>query len=495
MAQSRRVEDAKEWLETRLRNWVSQARGQATGDPDASGLDVVKLHEEGRYREAEVAARRLVDSLRATRGERHPHFATALSNLALSLQKQGNHTAAGPLLRQALDIRRETLGEGHPHYATALNNLALLLCEQRDLAAAEPLMRQALDIRREALGERHPDHATGLTSLAMLLCERGDFVAAEPLLRQALDIRRETLGDHHPHYATALNNLALLLRERGDFAGAAPLLQHALDIRRATLGEQHPDTRVCASALESLHRPTEPEPPFRPAARENRFPEEPEVQPLRDEANNLAARFARVSEQMAQAVDRMRTVGLPPDEHVLEAAAACRRDFARLRAEVFRLAESVRIGPPETIGLPALSALLDSVAAARAALRRHQEIRGRALDLTDQVCALTSRGGSYGESLAGLHSHAGAIREAIDSSPALTLPPDAERLVAGEHPLAALLHLAHGARELDDADWADLFTTVSDAFGRPAAVALARGKIFRAEPSPNPNDAPAASSS
>ena len=255
MTRLRSVEDARGWLETRLRAWVNQARGQGRTELDPSGIDIVKLHEKGRYREAEIAARRLVNSLRETCGDRHPQYATALSNLALSLQKQGDYAGAEPLLRQVLEVRRETLGEHHPHYATALNNIALLLCERGDLVSAETLMRQALDIRRESLGERHPDHATGLTSLAMLLCERRDLLRMqEPLLQQALDIRREILGEHHPHYATALNNLALLLRERGDYAGAEPLLRRALDIRRETQGEHHPDTLSCAHALESFRR-------------------------------------------------------------------------------------------------------------------------------------------------------------------------------------------------------------------------------------------------
>ena len=482
MAPSRRVEDAKEWLEARLRTWVSQARGQARGEADPSGHDVVKLHEQGRYGEAEVAARRLVESVRERRGERHPHYATALSNLALSLQKQGDYTGAEPLLRQALDIRRETLGERHPHYATALNNLALLLCEQGDLAAAEPLMRQALDIRREAVGERHPDHATGLTSLAMLLCERGDLASAEPLLRQALDIRRETLGERHPHYATALTNLALLLRERGDLAGAEPLLRQSLNVRRTTLGDDHPDTRACAHALESLPPAAIPEPETAAAAVPGeRAVEVRDASALRDEANALSERLARVGEQMAEAAERMRSNAVPPDEQVLHDAAACRRDFIEFRAQVLHLAESVGVSeraPAEAGGLPELSALLEAAAERETLVRSHEEVKRRALELARQVLALTTRDDRYRPILEDIQSQAEEIRHAIAESPAQALPAEVEQFAAGEHPLAALVHLARGAHDLDDARWADLLESVSAAFGRPVAIAVARGKFF-----------------
>ena len=437
-----------------------------------------------------MEARRLVDSLRETCGERHPHYATALSNLALSLQKQGDYAGAEPLLRQVLEVRLETLGEHHPHYATALNNVALLLCERGDCARRALDAPEALDIRRESLGDRHPDHATGLTSLAMLLCERRDLAGAEPLLRQALDLRREVLGERHPHYATALNNLALLLRERGDCAGAEPLLRRALDLRREMLGERHPNTLSCESALESVRRAGPPEPVARAVTKEiPRVERARDARALRDEVNALGDRFARASEQMAEAVQRMRSFGLPPDEGVLENAASCRRDFARLRTEVLQLAGSVGTAgssSPEVVGLLDLSTLLESTAKTQAALRRYDEVRRRALGLIEQVLDLRGRDEGYGDSLRQIQSQAQAVRRAIASSTAPSLPADAERLAAGEHPLVALLRMSRSHRELNDETWAELFGTVAAAFGKSVAVALARHRISLPEPSPSP---------
>ena len=75
--------------------------------------DVVRLYQEGRYRDASNAARRLVELQRNLLGERHPDYATGLHNLALLLWKDGATAEAEGLLHQALAIRRQVLGEPH----------------------------------------------------------------------------------------------------------------------------------------------------------------------------------------------------------------------------------------------------------------------------------------------------------------------------------------------------------------------------------------------
>jgi hypothetical protein len=58
------------------------------------------------------------------RGERHPHYATSLSNLAALYLNMGEYGKALPLFQQALRLRQEVPGQRHPAYATSLHNLA-----------------------------------------------------------------------------------------------------------------------------------------------------------------------------------------------------------------------------------------------------------------------------------------------------------------------------------------------------------------------------------
>jgi tetratricopeptide (TPR) repeat protein len=335
---------------------------RARAEFDRLRREVVALHESGNDRDAEAAARRLVELQRLALGETHLDYATSLGNLALLLQRRGAHESAEPLLRQALEIRRAALGELHPHTATALHNLALLLCERGAHESAEPLLRRALEIRRDVLGEQHPDYATSLGGLALLLQRRGAHESAEPLLRQALEIRRDVLGEHHPHYATALSNLALLLCERGAHPAAGPLLRQALEIHRATLGEQHPETRASRDSLARLLA-THEGPGTSPGPEPARAPC-PEARSIRDELRGWIATYADIAAAMRRTSVLMETGGYPPGDRLVRGVADCAAAFARLRPAAIRLAEAAGVfpsTPEDVLSLPGLIALLDAV--------------------------------------------------------------------------------------------------------------------------------------
>ncbi len=200
--------------------------------------DLCRAQEE--YARAEPLYRQALAIYKAVLGDKHPDYATTLQKLAALSQAQGDYAKAVPLCQQALAILKEVLGEKHPDYATTLHNLAFLYKAQRDYAKAEPLYRQAVAIFKEVLGEKSPAYATSLNSLAALFQAQGKYAKAEPLYRQALDIRKEVLGEKHPDYATSLHNLAFLHLDGGDYAKAEPLCRQAADIRKEVLGEKHP---------------------------------------------------------------------------------------------------------------------------------------------------------------------------------------------------------------------------------------------------------------
>jgi tetratricopeptide (TPR) repeat protein len=208
------------------------------------------LKQQGRYHEAIVLARQILDLARPHLGQGDPNYATFLNWLATLYQDIGDHAAALPLLRQVMEIRRTALGENHSLFVRCLDNLAASYQEMGDYAAALPLLRQALEIRRTALGEDHPEYAACLGNLSSLYRGVGDYAAALPLLRQALEI----LGEGSPQYAACLHNLAVLYREMGDHAAALPLLRQALEIRRTALGENHPDYANVLDNLATLHQ-------------------------------------------------------------------------------------------------------------------------------------------------------------------------------------------------------------------------------------------------
>jgi tetratricopeptide (TPR) repeat protein len=273
---------------------VDQEIAQRLAEPNRLNKAVVRLFEQGRFRDATEIARQVVAIHKDVVGDQHPLYASSLSNLASLMREQGDLRNARSLNEQALEIRKRTLGERHPLYANSLNNLAELFEAEGDYARAEPLLGQAVEICKQTFGERHPtyalslnnlasllqaegdsararllytkvlavmrgahaerhpSYATMLNNLASLLAMEGDHAGAQPLLEHAHVLARQTMGEHHPGYANCLNNLAMLLKEEGNFAGAKPMLEQALAVRRETLGEHHPNYAVSLNGLATL---------------------------------------------------------------------------------------------------------------------------------------------------------------------------------------------------------------------------------------------------
>jgi tetratricopeptide (TPR) repeat protein len=118
----------------------------------------------------------------------------------------GDYARAEPLYRKASEIDMATRGEKHPNFATDLDNLAELYHEMGDYARAIALCREALDIRKTVLGNQHPEYARSLNGLGVLYRSLGEYGRAEPMFRGASEVYKQTVGERHPQYANCLHN-------------------------------------------------------------------------------------------------------------------------------------------------------------------------------------------------------------------------------------------------------------------------------------------------
>lgn len=407
---------------SRLTRWIDGWHGSHDASAELAA-QVVRLYEAGRYRDAEAAARRLVDWQRARLGERHPDVATSLANLGQVLQRQGDLAAAGPPLREALELRREALGESHPLYAASLLQLADLLLAQDDTKAAGPLFEQAIEALRGAVGESHADFASALTGHARLLHRRGALAEAEPLLRRALLVRREALGEHHPQYATALSNLALVLQQRGALEEAEDLCRQALETRRVVLGEGHPDH---AASLEQLA--------------------------------GLLSRVDGAHSPIAARNGEASTDGpVPPSPQPPIDSAPSGGPSA---TEVDHPAPAAPIGPEEVAG------------------PRPDSPRQRALAQLDQLDAVRPLDEAAAALLQRWAKDVSSARARILDAPTDDdLAADDLRIADGRSPLVALLRLAQAGPETPDAEWAGAYYLVADTYGEVVATAASRKRF------------------
>ncbi|MFC2171564.1 tetratricopeptide repeat protein [Acidobacteriota bacterium] len=271
----------------------TQGKAVEETNPDRVLEDADKLIEEGRYREAETMARKLLavvekehgaDSLEASRildslvralwrggktkdpqsrvlaeravrikektlGPEHPEVALSLCNLAILLKAAGDYTGARTLYERALAIQEKALGPEHLDVAATLNSFGILLWKTGDYEQARPLYERALEIREKNLGPEHPLVAQCLNNLANLFREMGDYGEAKRLYERGLEIREKTLGPEHRDIARSLNSLGILLGKTGDYAGARPHFERALAIREKTYGSEHP---LVATSLANL---------------------------------------------------------------------------------------------------------------------------------------------------------------------------------------------------------------------------------------------------
>ncbi len=106
-----------------------------------------------------------------------------------------------------------------------------------------------------------------------------------------------------------------------------------------------------------------------------------------------------------------------------------------------------------------------------------EPLRRQALHVLDKALRLTTRDGADFPPLTDFLDDIASLREAIEAAPPGELPIESHRLAEGTHPVCGLLTVIEGVAGLNDAQWADLHSQVSEAFGRQMAVAAARGRI------------------
>ena len=176
----------------------------------------------------------------------------SIESLALYYQDLGRHADAERLFRHAIDLLQESFGSQHPAVATALGNLAISLQERGQLLEAECLFRRALSIE-ESVRSDSPEAAYHIEGIAMNFEKRGLHAEAEPLLRRVLDIRRNSLKPGHPYIVRTLNNLALNCRDRGFKYEARDLLEQAVEIYENAKTD-HPDGVIALRNLELIRK-------------------------------------------------------------------------------------------------------------------------------------------------------------------------------------------------------------------------------------------------
>ncbi|GLW82662.1 Tetratricopeptide repeat-containing protein [Actinokineospora globicatena] len=108
-----------------------------------------------------------------------PNTLSSRNNLANALDKMGRYNEAEVEHRIVLETRTRVLGPEHPGTLTSRNNLAQALAEMGRYDEAEAENRAVLEAFTRVLGPEHPYTLTSRNNLVIALIELGRFSEAE----------------------------------------------------------------------------------------------------------------------------------------------------------------------------------------------------------------------------------------------------------------------------------------------------------------------------
>ncbi len=167
-------------------------------------------------------------SLSKASGAEYPELAVILHGQADVLVEQGRYPEAEQAARQAVDMHRRLHGRGHPETAWGLLALGNALIAQQKFADAEDAIRQALTIFRQRYRGKHNSIDSALRSLKQLLEARGDQAGVDALAREAAD-EVSRAGGPADHVRLAELLLAETSSKDARKAEARRLIRRAMD--------------------------------------------------------------------------------------------------------------------------------------------------------------------------------------------------------------------------------------------------------------------------
>ncbi len=111
-----------------------------------------------------------------------------LAILADLYESQGKYADAEVLYRRIVDIKETALGPDDPELANDLFNLGLLCYAQDKYAEAERLLHKTLSLEEMFFGKDNTELATTLDALAQLYYEQGKYAQAVEACKRALKL-------------------------------------------------------------------------------------------------------------------------------------------------------------------------------------------------------------------------------------------------------------------------------------------------------------------
>ena len=203
------------------------------------------------------------------------------------------------------------------------------------------------------------------------------------------------------------------------------------------------------------------------------------VEEIGRELTALTQRFVELGATLDEAARALQGAGAPPANGLVDALAGARGQFQQLRSQALAVADAAGVPtalPPQS--LRDLEPLLRGIEAAlrdRARREALERIQQSALAVLDRALEIIHADDPEFPALVASHARARQARAAIQALTELDSD-EARQAVDGVRPFADLVSMVETRDALDDDGYSQLEESVSHGFGRPVAVAAARGR-------------------
>ncbi|NJK38090.1 MAG: hydrogenase [Oscillatoriales cyanobacterium RM2_1_1] len=201
---------------------------------------------------------------------------------------------------------------------------------------------------------------------------------------------------------------------------------------------------------------------------------EPAQENLLQQVNTLSSRYLGLGNRLGEAAQQLQGTGTPLSEDLLEELVKYSRDFNQLQQQILT---DFPGAATRLVSLKDLEQEVKAMLQSSASLTDHQQ----ASSTLERVLSFRHRETEEFPALQSVQVKAAGLQSQLTTATSTTtstaLSGDLTALMAGSHPLHALVTLVDRQDDLDDAQWALLEEKIETAFGKTLAIAVSRGKI------------------
>jgi outer membrane biosynthesis protein TonB len=203
----------------------------------------------------------------------------------------------------------------------------------------------------------------------------------------------------------------------------------------------------------------------------------------------LTGRFADLGAKLSEAARELQDGGAPLPESLVEQLGQLRAQSAQLRGEVVAAAPARGVAAPASLdSVESLQPVLRAIAGALEVKRRHaalEQARKAVIEVLDIVLGVRHLDEEQFQPLVECQMQARDLHAAVMALNETNLH-QAQELTGRVRAFSDFLTMLEGSDHVDDERFSALEASVSAAFGRPLAVAAARGRLLRRGQAPPP---------